>query len=106
MSLDIDLIHDGACVHSANITHNLGRMASEADLYMCLWRSDELGIETARGLIGPLSRGLAILLGDPERFMALKPPNGWGSYEGLATFAAELLKAASDFPDALIEISR
>jgi hypothetical protein len=32
---------DSETVYSANITHNLGKMAEEAMLYNCLWRPDE-----------------------------------------------------------------
>ena len=79
MSLDIYLLVTKPCeVYSANITHNLGKMASEAGIYKCLWRPEEVEITKAKELIEPLSRGLALLKGDPERFKAFNASNGWG----------------------------
>ena len=52
MSLDVTLTNaDGAEVYSANITHNLNRMAMEAGIYECLWRPDEHGITKAAQII-------------------------------------------------------
>src|SRR6185437_6923036 len=44
--------------YSANITHNLGKMADVAEVYKPLWRPDEVGITHARQLIEPLTEGL------------------------------------------------
>jgi hypothetical protein len=38
-------------VYSANITHNLGKMADEAGVYEALWRPEEIGVKTAFDLI-------------------------------------------------------
>ena len=89
-----------------NITHNLGKMAVEAKIYDCLWRPDEHGMTHARDIIKPLTKGLARLKKDPERFKVLNPLNGWGSYEGLVSFVDDYLKACIAHPDALIEVSR
>src|SRR3990172_2778745 len=63
MSLDVTLRTE---LYSANITHNLGKMAKEAGIYEHLWRPDELGIWNAGELILPLADGLAKLKADPE----------------------------------------
>lgn len=93
-------------VYSANITHNLGKMADAAGLYEALWRPDECGVETASQLVGPLERGLAALEADPDRFRALNPANGWGSYEGLVRFVHAYLEACREHLQARVTVSR
>ena len=88
------------------MTHNLGAMAKEAGLYEYLWRPDELGITHARELIDPLQTGFALLLAEPDRFRALNPSNGWGSYEGLCEFVRGYLTACEANPDAAVRVSR
>lgn len=107
MSLDITLTAPRLCeVYSANITHNLTRMAEEADLYMTLWRPEEIGITKADELIEPLRTGLALLKSDPERFKQFNSPNEWGVYENLVSFVEYTLKACEENPDATVEVSR
>lgn len=92
--------------YEANITHNLNTMASHAGIYDCMWRPDENGIETAAQLIEPLEVGLSLLQSDPERFEALNPSNGWGSYEGLVRFTRNYLEACREYPEAEVRVSR
>lgn len=98
--------YDSDEVYSANITHNLGRMAGEAALYQPLWRPDELGITRAGALIELLETGLALLRSDPERFRQFNPANGWGDYEGLERVTAGYLDACRQYPDAKVSVSR
>lgn len=93
-------------VFSANITHNLGRMADEAGLYTCLWRPEKCGITTAADLIGPLTCGLGLLRNDPQTFKTLNPPNGWGDYDGLVRFVEDYLAACIAYPEAEVSVSR
>ena len=93
-------------VYHANITHNLGKMASAAGIYKHLWRPDELGVENAGQLIEPLRVGLAALEGDPERFREFNPSNGWGNYDGLIRFVRNYLAACIQYQDATIYVSR
>ena len=107
MSLDVFLTAKREVeVHSGNITHNLAPMAEEAGIYEHLWRPEEIGITTAQQLIEPLSKGLALLKSDPERFRALTPENCWGSYDGLVAFVERYLTACAINPDAKVEASR
>src|SRR5712664_168096 len=46
---------------TANITHNLGKMADEAGLCRCLWRPDENGIRVGSEMIDFLEAGIALL---------------------------------------------
>jgi hypothetical protein len=91
-------------VFSANITHNLGKMAEEAGIYECLWRPDELGITQAESLIKLLSEGLRKLKRDPERFIPLNPPNGWGSYDDFVPWLERYLIACITYPEAKVSV--
>lgn len=93
-------------VYSANITHNLGRMAEEVGLYEVLWRPEELGFTKASELIEPLRIGLANLLAKRVECEKLNPENGWGNYGGLINFTRNYLAACEDNPDATVEVSR
>ena len=84
MSLDVDLIVDRciSCgrydvVYSANITHNLGKMADKAGIYKHLWMPDEIGVTHAKQLIEPLREGLRKLKKSPDYYKQFDSPNGW-----------------------------
>jgi len=106
MSLDVSLCDDDLEVFSANITHNLGKMAAEAGIYQHLWRPEELGIKKARELIDPLKDGLTMMVSDPDRFIALNAPNGWGTYDVFLPWIARYLAACKKHPRASISVSR
>ncbi len=110
MSLDVYLVRwdgdDAVEVYWANITHNLGNMASAAGIYEALWRPEEIGIETAKELIGPLTKGLADLEAEPEKFEQFNSPNGWGLYKHFVPFVRDYLKACQITPHANIRVSR
>lgn len=91
--------------YSANITHNLNKMAEEAGIYKHLWRPEEIEITRAGQLLEPLREGLDRLKADPERFKKFNPPNGWGSYEGLTQFVESYLEACKENPEALVSAS-
>lgn len=97
---------DGEAVYSANITHNLNKMADGAGIYKHLWRPDEIGITKAAELIEPLRAGLALLKSDPARFKKFNPENGWGTYEGLVIFVEDYLAACEEYPAAKVSVSR
>ena len=98
--------YESDVVFESNITHNLNKMAEQAGIYQHLWRPEEIDIRTARQLIDPLREGLHLLKSDPERFKALNPDNGWGSYGGLVEFVEKYLDACYQYPDASVETSR
>jgi len=113
MSLDVDLmVIQPTSVYSDNITHNLGKMASEVKLsngltlYDVLWRPDEHGLVLAKDISELLDEGWNILLSEPNHFMTLNPENGWGSYEGFQYFVYKYRNACWDNPDAELRISR
>ena len=113
MSLDVNLmVVQPTSVYSSNITHNLGKMASEVKLsngltlYDVMWRPDEHGITHASTLSEYLDEGWNILLSEPDYFKTFNPDNGWGSYEGLIDFVYKYRNACWDNPDAELSISR
>ena len=107
MSLDVYLIKvKPTSVYSANITHNLGKMAEKAGIYKALWRPEEIGIKKAKDLIPILEAGLEKLKRKPAYFKKLNPKNGWGSYEDLIEFVENYLAACRENPTAKIEVSR
>jgi len=107
MSLDVTLTKVMPTeVYSANITHNLGKMAKEAGIYMYLWRPEELGITKASELVEPLTAGLALLKSDPERFEQFNSPNGWGMYEHFVPFVENYLAACIEHGDASVDANR
>lgn len=89
-----------------NITHNLHRMADDADIGRYLWEPEILGITKAGDLINPLSKGLALLVAEPDRFKKLNSPNGHGRYEDLISFVRNYLKACQENPKACVHVSR
>lgn len=107
MSLDVTLTHTRqAEVFWANYTHNCVEMAEEAGLYMAVWRPDEIGITKAGQLIDPLTKGIALMKADPERFKKFDPPNKWGSYDTFLPWLEKYLTACLENPDASVEVSR
>jgi hypothetical protein len=93
-------------VYSANITHNLGKMAGEAGIYEALWRPEEIGKIKASEIIELLEKGLADLKARPEHFETFNSPNGWGMYEHFVPFVEKYLEACKEYPDAIIKASR
>lgn len=97
---------DGGELFSANITHNLNRMAEEAGIYQHVWRPEETGITHARQLIDPLRAGIALMKADPGRFRQHDADNGWGRYDDFVPWLERYLEACEWYPDATVEVSR
>jgi hypothetical protein len=107
MSLDVYLTAVRPTeVYSANITHNLNKMAMEAGIYEVLWRPEEIGITQAGQLIEPLTVGLEKLKADPMYYSQFNSPNGWGMYEHFVPFVEKYLEACRENPDANVNVSR
>lgn len=113
MSLNVYL-HDNHCdkcgrddeIFWRNITHNLGKMAKEAEIYECLWYPEDLGIEFAEQLIYPLTIGLEKLKSSPEHYKQFNAPNGWGLYDNLVAFVEIYLENCKKYPNAKVKVSR
>lgn len=94
-----------AKLSSLNITHNLNNMAKTVGLYEVLWRPEEIGVNTASQMISFLEKGLEELVAYPDKYKALNPPNGYGSYEDFVSFCRSVLDSCHKYPDAVIEAS-
>jgi len=92
--------------YSANITHNLGKMAIAAGIYEALWRPEKIGITKASQLIEPLTKGIKLMKDDPKRFEKMNPENGWGTYSGFVPWVERYLNACKEYPEADIMVSR
>lgn len=103
MSLDVYIIESG---YSANITHNLGKMADAAGIYCALWRPDEIGCKFAKDIIQIVEGGLINLILNPSKYREYNPSNGWGSYDGFVVWVANYLEALKQTPESEIEVSR
>lgn len=107
MSLDVTLTAVRPTeVFTANITHNLNRMAKEAGIYEALWRPEEINVSTADELIPYLIDGLKNLQEDPNHYRQFDAPNGWGTYDTLVRFVSEYLNACIQNKDATIGVCR
>ena len=114
-------------LYQANITHNLGEMASKAGLYEALWRPYRLRLNytkeleadskkewefedsqtiLAEELIPVIEKGLAKLKAKPAYYKKYDSPNGWGLYEHFVPFVKEYLKACKQFPKSVVKVSR
>ena len=130
MSLDVHLemkLDTGneeyvADLFNANVTHNLGEMASECGLYNPLWRpyrlfnvtddeayegtrEDDMNI-LAEDIVDALKKGLEILLSDPKKYKQFNPSNGWGTYEGLVKMTTNYIEACDKYPKARVRTCR
>lgn len=91
-----------------NITHNLGRMAAEAGIYICLWRPEEHDppITTAAQCIPFLRAGVEAMRARPDDFSPLSAEDGWGTYDQFVPWVERVLAACEETPAALVRVSR
>lgn len=54
-------------------------------------------------VIDQLLSAVSAMEGEPERFRALNPANGWGDYEGAVDYMRRFYLACERHPDATIE---
>lgn len=95
--------HETKEVYTDNITHNLNKMAEACGLYEPVWRPKE---KKAKDLIPKLEKGIKKLKENPDMFKKLNPENGWGSYEGLLSFAENYLQACINNPETEVRVWR
>jgi hypothetical protein len=109
MSLDVYIEkYCDKCKHreilfSANITHNLNKMAKEAGIYEILWHPEKK-IKKAGQMIKPLTVGLEKMKGDPKHYKTFDSPNGWGLYEDFVPWIEKYLDACKMYPDEQVRV--
>jgi hypothetical protein len=106
MSLDLYLEchHCKTTLEDWNYTYNVSPMWFEA---MKSLNPDHEGkmieIEELTGAKAVLvvEKGLKALKADPEKYRALDPENGWGSYDEFVEHIPKLIEACEKHPDAV-----
>ena len=107
MALDVSLtVTKPVQVFEANITHNLGEMASEAGLYEALWMPEVFRARNAADLIVTLEQGIDKMKKDPDFFRQFDAKNGWGTYDQFVPLLEKYLAACKENPEAQIGVSR
>lgn len=107
MPLDVTLtMTQPVEVFSANITHNLNRMAAALGVYQEIWKSDTVGINFAHQLIPVLESTIQKMKYNPEFYQAFDSPNGYGKYSDLLAWLEEYLDACKQYPEAVITVNR
>jgi hypothetical protein len=105
MSYDVSLMADtgGEPVEawSWNHTGNTARMWREAGCDLAAFHG-----RPARELGDALERALVEMVADPERFRAMEPQNGWGSYRSTLAFLSAIRDACRTYPATTVEVSR
>jgi hypothetical protein len=113
-------------LYSANITHNLGKMADAAGLYEALWRPhrlkegynipeddhhaeykfEEENPVRAYEIIPIIEKGLEDMLARPEHYRTFDSPNGWGMYVHFIPFIEQYLEALKKYPESFVDCDR
>ena len=97
---------------SANITHNMGRMADVVpvgdglSLYDVVWRPDEHDISTTDELVERLRSGIDYMITNRKELLKYNPKNGWGDYDSFVSWSLNYLYACIDNPGCEIYVSR
>lgn len=122
----VTLEHRREEVYSANITHNLGKMAEAAGIYEALWRPyqlkpgydipednydaeyeyEEANPVRAHEIIEIVEKGLEDMKAKPKHYEKFNSPNGWGMYHNFVPWIEEYLKALKEFPEAQVVCDR
>ena len=53
-----------------------------------------------------LEKGLLLMASNPQKYMALDAPNGWGTYVNALPWLDNLVQAFRSNPDAIIGLSK
>jgi len=106
MSLDVELWEKGERVYDANITHNLGRMASACGVYYACWRPEEIHCKKAKHIAPMLLDGIKVLMASPEHYKKFNSANGWGTYANFLPWLEDYYEACINHPEAQIKVSR
>ena len=85
-----------------NYTHNCNRMIRDAGLTewpysVHGWAASTLGER--------LSAALDVLRSDPDKYRAMDPENGWGSYDTLVPLLEQVVESCRQYPSARVQMS-
>lgn len=117
MAVHDDNEEEITCHWSANITHNMGKMASHipvsspmennTTLYDYVWRP-EVRKETVNTTImwRVLKEGIAYMINERLDLLQYNPSNGWGDYDSFLAWLINYKNMCEDNPGCEIEVSR
>jgi len=89
--------HGDVRVFDKNVGGSLEDLAISADLYQYIWRPDEIGIDKASQLLGPLITG----------YQRLKEHKTWSvQYDRLCCLVSEYIIVCGEHPDATVTVWR
>lgn len=104
MSWDVTLYHDEELKNEiewvGNYTSNVIDMYVDAMGHSL--RSIH-GMQSAE-VIDTLSAGVVNMLGDADKYIAMNPANGWGSYEGALAYLTKILDACKARPESYVRV--
>lgn len=92
-------------VFSTNYTSNCSPMWDAAGCRLRDWADDKAAGRTASTLVEPLKTAITTMEADPERFIAMNPDNGWGSYDTVIPWLRSILDACVEYPNARVYVS-
>lgn len=103
MSWDFSMSRSFTVKDGLNYTYNVSSMYYDEDVF------GESGIAKLDGMSGKeaisvITKALNGLHSDPNKFRAMNPENGWGSYKGALKVVCELLDWCIDEPNATIRV--
>ena len=84
-----------------NYTHNCNEMMRAAGLD---WIYNLHGLKV-KGTLPQFELMLERLKADPERYIAMNPPNGWGDYHSLVAIWEEIIPEAQKIVEAIPEVT-
>ena len=91
---------DPITIGDINYTHNCNPMLRDVGIEM----EDLIG-RNAGEVGGIYKQGLEKLKANPEKYISMNPPNGWGSYETLLPVLEEVIKLCERAPKGTVYIS-
>lgn len=115
-SADLEVTVDGHVlgVGGWNYTHNCNKMMStvleengtKLESHWLIGHMGKSWFDALNGKTAPEGSALlrTIIEGmedDPERFKAMEPPNGWGSYAGVLQILRQMLARSNSYPSAV-----
>lgn len=89
--------HGDVRVFDENVGGSLEDLSISANLYQYIWYPDDVGIDKASQLLGPLTAG----------YQRLKEHKTWSvQYDRLCCFVSEYITACREHPDATVTVWR
>ena len=52
-----------------------------------------------------LDRGIELLKQDPDKYRAMNPENGWGSYDEMLKWLHQIQIAVDEYPEATVSVT-